>query len=89
MDNRKYRFAVKFAIERDVIIEAEDLVEAMALLTNVSPEMCLAEIDGTDITVPSATHDETQVFPKNDYLDRCDDDGDDVDGDLLDDRDEV
>ena len=41
MDNRKYRFAMKFAVERDVIIEAEDLVEAMALITNVSPEMLL------------------------------------------------
>ena len=25
MDNRKYRFSVKFAVERDVVIEAEDL----------------------------------------------------------------
>ena len=89
MDSRKYRFAVKFAIERDVIIEAEDLVEAMALLTNVSPEMCLAEIDGTDITFPSAINDQTQVYPEHDYLYRCDDDGDEVDADLLDDRDEV
>jgi len=89
MDKRKYRFSVKFAIERDVIIEAEDLVEAMTLLTEVSPEMCLAEIDGTDITFPSATNDQTQVYPEHDFLYRCDDDGDEIDTELLDDRDEV
>ena len=89
MDNRKYRFAVKFAIERDVIIEAEDLVEAMALLTNVSPEMCLAEIDGTDITFPSATNDQTQVYPEHDFLYRCDEDGAEIDDERLDDKDEV
>lgn len=89
MDKRKYRFAMKFAIERDVIIEAEDLMEAMELMTNVSPEMCLAEIDGTGIIFPSAINDQTQVYPEHDFLYRCDDEGDEVDYDLLDDRDEV
>ena len=89
MDKRKYRFAMKFAIERDVIIEAEDLIEAMALMTSVSPEMCLAEIDGTDITFPANLNDQTQVYPEHDFLFRCDDDGDEVDSDLLDDKDEV
>jgi hypothetical protein len=89
MDNRKYRFAMKFAVERDVIIEAEDLVEAMALLTNISPEMLLAEIDGSDCTFPPNINDKTQVYPEHDYLYRCDDDGDELDSDLLDDKDEV
>lgn len=89
MDNRKYRFSMKFAVERDVIIEAEDLVEAMATMMSVSPEMLLAEIDGTDITFPSNINDQTQVYPEHDFLYRCDDDGDEVDGDLLDDKDEV
>lgn len=89
MDNRKYRFSVKFEVERDVIIEAEDLVEAMARLTDVSPEMILAEIDGSDITFPSNINDQTQVYPEHDFLYRCDDDGVEVDSDLLDDKDEV
>jgi hypothetical protein len=89
MDNRKYRFSMKFAVERDVIIEAEDLVEAMATMMSVSPEMLLAEIDGTDITFPSNINDQTQVYPEHDFLYRCDDDGEEVDGDLLDDKDEV
>jgi hypothetical protein len=80
---------MKFAVERDVIIEAEDLVEAMALLINVSPEMLLAEIDGSDITFPSAINDQTQVYPEHDFLYRCDDEGDEIDTELLDDRDEV
>ena len=89
MDNRKYRFSMKFAVERDVIIEAEDLVEAMATMMSVSPEMLLAEIDGTDITFPSDINDQTQVYPEHDFLYRCDDDGEEVDGELLDDKDEV
>ena len=89
MDNRKYRFSMKFAVERDVIIEAEDLVEAMTTMMSVSPEMLLAEIDGTDITFPSNINDQTQVYPEHDFLYRCDDDGEEVDGDLLDDKDEV
>jgi hypothetical protein len=89
MDNRKYRFSMKFAVERDVIIEAEDLVEAMGIMMGVSPEMLLAEIDGTDITFPSQINDQTQVYPEHDFLYRCDEDGDEVDGDLLDDKDEV
>jgi hypothetical protein len=89
MDNRKYRFSMKFAVERDVIIEAEDLVEAMATMMSVSPEMLLAEIDGTDITFPSNINDQTQVYPEHDFLYRCDEDGAEIDGDLLDDRDEV
>ena len=89
MDNRKYRFSMKFAVERDVIIEAEDLVEAMATMMSVSPEMLLAEIDGTDITFPSNINDQTQVYPEHDFLYRCDDDGEEIDGDLLDDKDEV
>jgi hypothetical protein len=89
MDKRKYRFAMKFAIERDVIIEAEDLIEAMSLMTSVSPEMCLAEIDGTDITFPANINDQTQVYPEHDYLYRVDANGDEVDYELLDERDEV
>jgi hypothetical protein len=80
---------MKFAVERDVIIEAEDLVEAMTTMMSVSPEMLLAEIDGTDITFPSNINDQTQVYPEHDFLYRCDDDGEEVDGDLLDDKDEV
>lgn len=89
MDKRKYRFSMKFAIERDVIIEAEDLIEAMELITSVSPEMLLAEIDGTDITFPANINDQTQVYPEHDFLYRCDDNGDEVDYELLDERDEV
>ena len=89
MDKRKYRFSMKFEIERDVIIEAEDLIEAMELITNVSPEMLLAEIDGTDITFPANINDQTQVYPEHDFLYRCDDNGDEVDYELLDERDEV
>jgi hypothetical protein len=89
MDNRKYRFSMKFAVERDVIIEAEDLVEAMGIMMSVSPEMCLAEIDGTDITFPSDINDQTQVYPEHDFLYRCDEDGAEIDDERLDDKDEV
>lgn len=89
MSARKYRFSMKFAIERDVIIEAEDLIEAMEHITSVSPEMLLAEIDGTDITFPANINDQTQVYPEHDFLYRCDDNGDEVDYELLDERDEV
>ena len=89
MDKRKYRFSMKFDIERDVIIEAEDLIEAMERITDVSAEMLLAEIDGTGITFPANINDQTQVYPEHDFLYRCDDDGDEVDSDLLDDKDEV
>jgi hypothetical protein len=61
----------------------------MATMMSVSPEMLLAEIDGTDITFPSNINDQTQVYPEHDFLYRCDDDGEEVDGDLLDDKDEV
>lgn len=91
MAKRKYLFSYKFAIERDVIIEADDLSDAMERMTDVSPEMCLAEIDGDGVIFPPGQNfqNQTQVYPEHDFLYRCDDDGNELDSDLLDDKDEV
>jgi hypothetical protein len=89
MGKRYYRFAVKFAVERDVLIKADNLVDAMAEISNVSPEMVLAEIDSSDVVFPSRINDQTQVYPEHDYLYRTDAEGDELDNEKLDDDDFV
>ena len=91
MANRNYVFAIKFAVERDVIVKAESLTDAMEKLMDVSTEMVLAEIDSDDFVFPPGQHNnrQTQVYPEHDYLYRSDDDGDELDEERLDDKDEV
>ena len=91
MAERNYVFAIKFAVERDVIIKAESLTDAMEKLMDVSTEMVLAEIDSDDFVFPPGQHNnrQTQVYPEHDFLYRSDDDGEELDSDLLDDKDEV
>lgn len=89
MGKRYYRFAVKFAVERDVLIKADRLTDAMEKITDVSPEMVLAEIDSADVIFPSRINDQTQVYPENDYLYRADAEGDELDNEKLDDDDFV
>jgi hypothetical protein len=91
MAERNYVFAIKFSVERDVIIKAESLTDAMEKIMDVSPEMILAEIDSDDFVFPtgSSNNRQTQTYPEHDYLYRSDDDGDELDDELLDDKDEV
>ena len=89
MKKRYYRFAIKYAVERDVLIVAGSLADAMEKITDVSPEMVLAEIDSDDFVFPSRINDQTQVYPEHDYLHRTNAEGDELDEELLDDEDEV
>lgn len=91
MGKRNYVFAIKFVVERDVIIKADDLVEAMEKVIDVSPEAILAEIDSDDVVFPPGQNNnrQTQAFPEHDYLYRSDDDGDELDDERLDDKDFV
>jgi hypothetical protein len=91
MAERNYVFAIKFAVERDVIIKAESLTDAMEKIMDVSPEMILAEIDSEDFVFPTGQHNsrQTQTYPEHDYLYRSDDEGVELDDELLDDKDEV
>ena len=88
---RNYVFAIKFAVERDVIIKAESLTDAMEKIMDVSPEMILAEIDSDDFVFPTGNNNnrQTQVYPEHDYLYRSDDEGVELDDELLDEKDEV
>ena len=89
MGKRYYRFAIKFAVERDVLIKADRLTDAMEKIPDISPEMVLAEIDSSDFVFPSRINDQTQVYPEHDYLYRANAEGDELDAELLDDEDEV
>lgn len=89
MSKRYYRFAIKFAVERDVLIKADRLADAMEKISDISPEMVLAEIDSSDFVFPSRINDQTQVYPEHDYLYRANAEGDEFDSELLDDEDEV
>ena len=89
MSKRYYRFAIKFAVERDVLIKADRLTDAMEKIADISPEMVLAEIDSSDFVFPSRINDQTQVYPEHDYLYRANAEGDELDSELLDDEDEV
>ena len=89
MGKRYYRFAIKFAVERDVLIKADRLTDAMEKIADISPEMVLAEIDSSDFAFPSRINDQTQVYPEHDYLYRANAEGDELDAELLDDEDEV
>lgn len=89
MGKRYYRFSIKFAVERDVLIKADRLTDAMEKIADVSPEMVLAEIDSSDVVFPSRINDQTQVYPEHDFLYRANSEGDEVDDSELDDEDEV
>jgi hypothetical protein len=86
---RYYRFAIKYEVERDVLIVADSLTDAMERITDVSPERILGEIDSDDIIFPSRINDQTQVYPEHDFLYRANAEGDELDDDQLDDDDSV
>jgi hypothetical protein len=86
---RYYRFAIKYAVERDVLIVAGSLTDAMEKITDVSPERILGEIDSDDIIFPSRINDQTQVYPEHDFLYRSNAEGDEVDEEQLDEEDYV
>jgi len=89
VSKRYYRFAIKYAVERDVLIVADSLTDAMEKVSDVSPERILGEIDSDDIIFPARINDQTQVYPEHDFLYRANADGDELDDDQLDDDDEV
>lgn len=89
MSKRYYRFAIKFSVERDVLIVGDSLTDAMEKISDISPERILGEIDSDDVIFPSAINDQTQVYPEHDFLYRADEYGDEVDEDELDDDDSV
>jgi hypothetical protein len=86
---RYYRFAIKYAVERDVLIVAGSLTDAMEKITDVSPERILGEIDSDDIIFPARINDQTQVYPEHDFLYRANAEGDELDDDKLDEEDFV
>jgi hypothetical protein len=86
---RYYRFAIKYAVERDVLIVAGSLNDAMERITDVSPERILGEIDSDDIIFPARINDQTQVYPEHDFLYRANAEGDELDDDKLDEDDFV
>jgi len=86
---RYYRFAIKYAVERDVLIVAGSLTDAMEKITDVSPERILGEIDSDDIIFPARINDQTQVYPEHDFLYRANAEGDELDDDKLDEDDFV
>ena len=89
MSKRYYRFAIKYAVERDVLIVADSLTDAMEKVSDVSPERILGEIDSDDVIFPARIDDQTQVYPEHDFLYRANAEGDELDDDQLDDDDEV
>ena len=89
MKKRYYRFAIKYAVERDVLIVADSLTDAMEKITDVSPERILGEIDSDDIIFPARINDQTQVYPEHDFLYRANAEGDELDDDKLDEDDFV
>lgn len=89
MSKRYYRFAIKYEVERDVLIVADSLTDAMEKVSDVSPERILGEIDSDDIIFPSRINDQTQVYPEHDFLYRANAEGDEVDEENLDENDYV
>lgn len=89
MSKRYYRFAVKFEVERDVLIVADSLPDAMERISDVSPERILGEIDSDDIVFPTRINDQTQVYPEHDFLYRSNAEGDELDEEELDENDYV
>jgi hypothetical protein len=89
MSKRYYRFAVKFEVERDVLIVADSLPDAMERISDVSPERILGEIDSDDIVFPTRINDQTQVYPEHDFLYRSNAEGDELDEEQLDENDYV
>lgn len=89
MKKRYYRFAIKYQVERDVLIVGHSLTDAMEKITDVSPERILGEIDSDDIIFPARIHDQTQVYPEHDFLYRANAEGDELDDDKLDEDDFV
>jgi len=65
---RYYRFAIKYQVERDVLIVGHSLTDAMEKIADVSPERILGEIDSDDIIFPARINDQTQVYPEHDFL---------------------
>jgi hypothetical protein len=89
VSKRYYRFAIKFEVERDVLIVADSLTDAMERISDVSPELILGEIDSDDIVFPSRINDQTQVYPEHDFLYRSNAEGDELDEEQLDENDYV
>lgn len=89
MSKRYYRFAIKFEVERDVLIVADSLTDAMERVSDVSPERILGEIDSDDIVFPTRINDQTQVYPEHDFLYRSNAEGDELDEEQLDENDYV
>jgi hypothetical protein len=89
VSKRYYRFAIKFEVERDVLIVADSLTDAMERITDVSPERILGEIDSEDIVFPTRINDQTQVYPEHDFLYRSNAEGDELDEEQLDENDYV
>ncbi len=89
MKKRYYRFAIKYQVERDVLIVGQSLTDAMEKITDVSPERILGEIDSDDIIFPARINDQTQVYPEHDFLYRANAEGDELDDDKLDEDDFV
>lgn len=89
MSKRYYRFAIKFEVERDVLIVADSLTDAMERISDVSPERILGEIDSDDIVFPTRINDQTQVYPEHDFLYRANAEGDELDEEQLDENDYV
>ena len=89
MKKRYYRFAIKYQVERDVLIVAGSLTDAMEKITDVSPERILGEIDSDDIIFPARINDQTQVYPEHDFLYRANAEGDELDDGKLDEDDFV
>jgi len=85
---RSYRFFVKFEIEREVVIHADDLIEAMEKSFDVSAEMLLSQTDFGDFSFPNQPLDATLINSLElDHQYRCDRLGNEI-GDI-DDRDSV
>jgi hypothetical protein len=89
VSKRYYRFAIKFEVERDVLIVADSLTDAMERVSDVSPERILGEIDSDDIVFPTRINDQTQVYPEHDFLYRANAEGDELDEEQLDENDYV
>jgi hypothetical protein len=89
VSKRYYRFAIKFEVERDVLIVADSLTDAMERISDVSPERILGEIDSDDIVFPTRINDQTQVYPEHDFLYRSNAEGDELDEEQLDENDYV
>ena len=89
MSKRYYRFSTKFVVERDVLVKADNLIDAMARVNDVGIDSVLLEIDSSDVVFPARKQDHTQIHPERDYLYRADAEGDELDNEKLDDDDFV